>query len=112
MSPTQVLSIRQRDEGLRRSLAVRGDLDLATAPALEDAVALACAEGVAELELDFRELDFIDLSGLRVIVGAREQCRRGGTQLLLVPSPRQGFRRLLEFVDVAGALPWEERQPT
>jgi anti-sigma B factor antagonist len=112
MSATQILSINRRDEGPRRSLAVRGDLDLATAPALEDAVALACAEGVAELELDFRALDFIDLSGLRAIVRARDQCRRSGAQLLLVPSPRPGFRRLLEFVDVAGALPWEERQPT
>jgi anti-anti-sigma factor len=111
MSVTQHLTIRRRDVGPRRTLAVRGDLDLATSGALADAVAQAGADGVAEIELDFRELEFIDLSGLRVIVLAREQCRDGGAQLLLVPSPRHGFRRLIELVDIAGALPWQDGPP-
>jgi anti-sigma B factor antagonist len=110
MSAPLPFTISRCDVGPRCSLAFRGDLDLATAPALEDAVAQACATGASEIELDFREIAFIDLSGMRAIVGAREQCQSSGAQLLLVPSPGHGFRRLLELVDVAGQLPWREAQ--
>ncbi len=96
--------------GPRCSLQVGGELDLATASALEDAVAQVEMAEVSELELDLRELTFIDLCGLRAVMRARDQCRRQRVQLLLVPSRRYGFRRLLDLAGVAGELPLREAE--
>lgn len=48
-------------------LHVRGELDVATAPQLEDAVA-AVAGGPADLVLDMKGLTFVDSSGLTALV--------------------------------------------
>jgi anti-anti-sigma factor len=112
MNASSHLSISRNARGPRCSLRVSGELDLATAAMLEDAVAEAGGGDLTELELDFREVTFIDLCGLRAIMRAREQCRRQRVQLLLVPSPRYGFRRLLDLAGVAGELPLREAEAT
>ena len=60
-----------------RQFVVRGELDLATAPQLEEALVSAIEAG-DEVVLDLRELEFMDSSGVRVLVVAhtREQRRR------------------------------------
>lgn len=64
-------------------IRLSGELDLATTPELSDA--LEEAQRVAHLVvLDLRDLDFIDVSAVRVIVGATVAARRGGRGLLLV----------------------------
>jgi len=54
------------------TVAVAGELDLATVPKLARAVA-HCRSSAAHVTLDLRELDFIDCSGLRCILEADRQ---------------------------------------
>ena len=66
-----------------------GELDMASAPALEEALAEALRDGAQELVLDLRELRFIDSSGLRAVIAAVREARRSGYDLALIRGPDQ-----------------------
>ena len=46
----------------------RGDLDLAGAPELEEALSLALASDAKSIVIDLRGLEFVDSTGLRALV--------------------------------------------
>lgn len=72
---------------------VVGELDIVTAPALEQA--LRDAELRAQLVvLDLRELTFTDSSGVHVITNASVRADRAGRRLVLVRGPSQADRML------------------
>ena len=90
---------------------VTGELDIATAPALERT--LFDAELRARLvALDLRELTFTDSCGVRVIVSASIRADRAGRRLVLVRGPSQVDRMFaltasdaLEVVDLPPGEP-------
>ena len=60
-----------------------GELDIATAPALD--VALHEAVALAPLVvLDLRDLDFVDVAGVRVVANARAHARRAGRHVVVL----------------------------
>ena len=73
-----------------------GELDIATAPQLEQAIAEATADAVAELVLDLRELTFMDSTGLRALAQANVKAEAAGTSLAIWRGPRQ-IERVLEI---------------
>jgi anti-anti-sigma factor len=85
--------------GDERRLALAGELDLASAPKLARAVASAIAAGARRVILDLRQLDFIDASGLHVLMQARERSREAGCEFAVVPGPRQ-VQRVFELTGV------------
>jgi len=73
-----------------------GELDPHTAPALEREVAGLMAAGATAVVLDLSQLQFIDSSGLRVLISAhRALSEQGGT--LTLRSPSETAQRLLEI---------------
>lgn len=60
--------------GGRLLVVVRGELDLATAPDLEETL-MGAIEAGREVVLDLRELDFMDSSGVRVLVVAHTRAQ-------------------------------------
>ncbi|MBC8484335.1 MAG: STAS domain-containing protein [Actinobacteria bacterium] len=80
-------------------LVVLGDLDLAGAPRLRQAVVSETATGIRHLVLDLTAVDFIDSTGLGVVVGALRRLRAHDAELSLVcPEPR--IRRVFEMCDL------------
>jgi anti-sigma B factor antagonist len=65
---------------------VSGDLDIATAPRLEQTLR-ACLLQARRVVLDLHELAFIDSSGVHAIVTARVRARQDGRRLVLVRVP-------------------------
>ena len=59
------------------SIAVRGELDLSTAPELEGPLDEAVASGDAAVLIDLSECEFIDSTGIALIVRAWQQLDRG-----------------------------------
>ena len=87
-----------------RLVTVRGELDMATASQLGDALQ---PNGVSLTYVDVSELTFIDSSGLRALIGAAAEAQRSGGALrlrgTLQPIVERTFHvsgadRLLEFV--------------
>jgi anti-sigma B factor antagonist len=77
---------------------VRGDLDCYTAPKLR-AVLLQLADGPRKVILDVGSSDFIDSTGLGVLVGGLKRFRQQGGDMV-VRSPSAMTTRLFEVTGV------------
>jgi anti-anti-sigma factor len=82
------------------SLALHGELDLASAPALESSLSGIEEQAPKRLVIDLRELRFIDSTGLRLLLQADARWRKRGSELVLRP----GEPTVQRVFDVTGAL--------
>ncbi len=94
----------------RTVVAISGELDVATSPELEREVLALLQEGVSEVVVDASGVDFIDASGIGVLVGGVNLARETGGQLVL-RGTSEATRRLLDLLDLNGALPIENPPP-
>ena len=93
------LLIGVSSEGQRVVLRLDGELDLASVPALEDAMTDTTFAGMAEIVLDLRGLEFIDSTGLRAILLQDKRSTERGQTFALVRGPEQ-VQRLLDLTRV------------
>jgi len=89
-----------------RTVRPSGELDIGTAPKLERAL-LEDREPGDRIVLDLADLEFIDSTGLRVIVQAAAAAQQGRWELRLRHG-RPAVRRVFEISGVLGALPFED----
>jgi anti-sigma B factor antagonist len=90
-------SLEVEDRGGRIVVTVAGELDLATAGELEDVVLPVVRDG-RHAVLDLRRLEFMDSSGVRVIVAAHTAAQDSGGRLSLVrAAPGSAVQRVLEI---------------
>lgn len=83
---------------------VHGDVDMTTAPRLREQVIDVVVGGQPNVVLDLQGVDFIDSTGLGVVVGLLKRTRSQGGDLRLV-STRSGLRSVLELTALHHALP-------
>ncbi len=68
---------------------VRGEVDVATAPALRESLDGAVDGGPGTVVVDLSEVTFIDSTGLGVLIGARKRCVDSGRAFrVVVADPR------------------------
>ncbi len=97
-------SIATEDEGGRLLVVVRGELDLATAPDLE-AVVMRALEAGGRVLLDLHALEFMDSSGVRVLVAAHARAERDGERFAIVrPAADSEVARIIEVSGLDGQL--------
>ena len=88
-------------DGAAVVVAPVGDVDLATVDAVRHAIADA---GAAEpLVLDLRAVDFLDTSGLQLVLEQRRRADAAGFRFLLVRG-HAGVQRLFDIAGVTPAL--------
>ena len=80
-------------------LTLFGDLDMAGAPNLRQAVVRQVGEGRNQLVLDLSAVTFIDSSGLGAIIGALRRTRAHDGDLVLVVADPE-LRRAFELCDL------------
>lgn len=69
-------------------ISVIGELDFHTAPRLREEIIKLLNQGVLNLTVDLSQMDFVDSSGLGVLVAGLKRMReRDGTLTLRSPSP-------------------------
>jgi anti-anti-sigma factor len=83
-------------------LAVVGEIDLATAPQLRDA--LNEARGVARVVVDLSSVTFIDSSGLNVLVHGQRELARAEISLRVVSPSDQTVYRVFELTRLTSQL--------
>jgi anti-anti-sigma factor len=81
-------------------LSLRGELDLATTPILEESLEAAERDDERIVALDLSELSFVDASGLKAILNAHRRAIRRGERGLSLINPSSDIRRLLELTAI------------
>jgi anti-sigma B factor antagonist len=84
-------------------LAVSGELDLASTPALEEELEHAFGLQPEIVILDLRGLEFMDSTGLSLLIKAHRSAERSGKRLCLIKGPPQ-VQRLLTLTGVQERL--------
>ncbi len=92
--------------GVQATVRCTGELDLVSAGEAEGHLRALEATGIERIVLDLRPLEFLDSTGLRIILAADARARRRGRRLVIVPGPESVHRvfrvalldRRLEFV--------------
>lgn len=108
MSAKQILSIREEEQDGRYRLVLSGEMDLQGAPELEASITRLCSAGALEIEIDLRDVWFIDSSGIQAILRARERCAEHDSGFFLIPGGHPGPRRLFEIMRLDSVLPWRD----
>lgn len=91
-------------EGTARTVKLGGECDISSAPQLREVLRPLVPPDVTQLTVDVSGLDFIDSTGLGVIVGALRRLREAGGDLTM--SGAQGaVRRVLEVTRLDKAIP-------
>jgi anti-anti-sigma factor len=101
---------RLEHDGCHR-LVLAGELDLVSVAQMELELMQVCAGGALEIELDLRELSFIDSVGLRALVAARETCEEQLVELFLVSTQGARQEQLLQASGLL-ELPWRAATPS
>jgi anti-sigma B factor antagonist len=92
-----------RVENRAAIIAVTGELDLASSPDLEQQLDQVWRSDAEQLVLDLRGLEFMDSTGLSIIVGAHQRVAETGRRLSVVKGPPQ-VQRLLDLTGVSERL--------
>jgi anti-sigma B factor antagonist len=95
--------IETRRDGAAVVVVVRGELDLASSPALRTELERANAAGAELVILDLRELVFMDSTGLSVVVKAHQHAADSGRRFAIVRGGKQ-VQRLLSLTGVGERL--------
>ncbi|MEO9223645.1 MAG: STAS domain-containing protein [Acidimicrobiales bacterium] len=79
-------------------LAVTGEVDVATAPGLRERLIGLVSEGQGRIVVDLEGVDFLDSTGLGVLVGALKRVRTHDGELVLVCT----HARVLKVFEITG----------
>ena len=97
------LSINRRDEAGGVVLALSGELDVVSAPALEQHLNEALSEPGAHVTLDLSDLQFVDSAGVSVLIKAKQDAESNGRTLVL-GRPTEQVHRVFALVGLADWL--------
>lgn len=89
-----------------RTIAVHGELDLSTAPDLEGPLDEALNSGEGSLLIDLSRCEFIDSTGIALIVRAWQRLDSGENgRALVICSQNDQVRRVLEITGLELSIP-------
>lgn len=89
-----------------RTISVRGELDLSTAPELEGPLNQALESGEGSVLIDLSECEFIDSTGIALIVRAWQRLESGENgRALVICSQNDQVRRVLEITGLELSIP-------
>jgi anti-anti-sigma factor len=86
-----------------------GELDISTAGGLYEELAGLSHEGVVRVALDLTDLEFIDSTGISVIIAEHKRTASAGGELIIL-TPHNNVRRVFEvagLMEVLDVLPTE-----
>jgi anti-anti-sigma factor len=100
-------TVGQSVDADRVVLTLSGELDLSSAPELEQAISESKPESGRRLLLDLSSLGFMDSTGVSVLIAAKQDAD-ANAWVLAVRRPNGQVRRLLELVGLLERLEVEE----
>lgn len=92
------LALSTRAEGDFDVIEVAGEIDVYTAPRLREAIVGIVESGRTKLIVDVEKVDFLDSTGLGVLVGALKKVRATGGSLDIVCT----HERIIKIFSITG----------
>ena len=107
-----MVDVRVNERNGTAVVALKGELDISEVADVEKQLKAVEKRQPEVLVLDLRELEFLDSSGLRVVLEADLRSRRDARRFALIPGPEPVHRvflialldKRLEFIDDLSAL--------
>lgn len=110
MSPVPfAVQNEQLEDGIR-VFTVQGELDMNTAPELERELDDALSQSDASIMLDLSECEFIDSTGIALIVRTWQRLDGDGPGRLVLCCVNHQVRRLLKITGVEGSISMHEQR--
>ena len=81
-------------------MRVFGEIDLATAGAVQEPLVELLDSGFCHVALDLRKVTFMDSSGIRLLISAHHQAEELGATLSIVV----GTARIRQALELSGAM--------
>jgi anti-sigma B factor antagonist len=82
--PSRATAVNVVTDSTGATVAVEGDLDLASAPLLMDRAARVLDPGGGELTIDLAGVAFCDSSGITALIKLRQRCDERGWRLRMI----------------------------
>ena len=101
------LVVRSQENDGGRVVAFAGELDLANASTAESAIEGSLADSGTPVVIDMRELEFIDSTGIALLVSTLSR-NENGARVSFIPSDFPAVTRVLELTGLAERLPLAE----
>ncbi len=108
MIESDVLALRTQDQGDHCLVSVSGELDIFTSPILERELLKVEANDSRPLVVDLRQVTFMDLTGMRVLLAASGRSWANSNRLRVVRGPRT-VQRIFEVTGTEAVLPFTDR---
>src|SRR5580704_13123218 len=94
------IDLKTEDGGGTLIFKLRGSLDLATSPTVRAALSEATGNGSHHLIVDLTQLEFLDSTGLGVLIGAHRRTTESGGSLRLIV----GDGPILRLLNITGLI--------
>ncbi|HEV3475391.1 MAG TPA: STAS domain-containing protein [Actinomycetota bacterium] len=101
---TESLFVEPKERGSWTVVDVKGEIDLDTAPQLKAVLGDAIKGGAINIAVNLEGVEFLDSSGLGVLIGSLKRCKEAGGMLALV-SPRRPIRKVLSITGLDKVIP-------
>lgn len=103
-----MLTLRVSIDAQAQTLALVGELDMANAATLASELeTLEAGSGTEPITIDMRELEFIDSTGIAVLVAAYRRAKaEGESRLRFVHSQATGVQRVMNVTGLEKELPF------
>ena len=105
--PPSPFTICVLQDGSETAITLAGELDLATVDELEHTARALRRAGSTRIVVDLRRLDFLDSTGLGSLMTLRNDAKRAGHSLKLVPGPRD-VQRIFDLSGTRGLFDWRD----
>lgn len=100
------LVLRSEREGDTHVVGLLGELDIAGASSLEEELLRVEATDAPSIVIDLSSLEFIDSTGIRLVLMAADRCA-DDERLTILRGPKQ-VHRVFEITDLVSRLPFAD----
>jgi anti-sigma B factor antagonist len=100
------LGLRSTREGETHIVELLGELDIAGAPQLEAELLAVEATDAEAIVVDLSSLEFIDSTGIRMLLMAADRCS-DARRMTILRGPKQ-VHRVFEITDLVSRLPFAD----
>lgn len=98
--------IGQRIEGSNATLSLKGELDMRTMGQVSERLEEQLHAGAKVVTVDLRDLEFMDSSGLRLLIELQDRSRQEGWELKLVCPQQEAAALVIRVTGADKALPF------